>query len=113
MDGVRQDVGHLQVWGCVAYVYIPKKKGGSKLSNRGQKGRLIGIESRGLYRILILETGLIIRSRNVIFEEGLGHHTLMPEGEYLEDDLTPAIESAPPHTDPTPTESAPTPEPVP
>ena len=35
---VRQDVGHLRVWGCVAYVYVPKEKGGGKLSNRGQRG---------------------------------------------------------------------------
>jgi hypothetical protein len=31
--GVRQDVGHIRVWGCIAYVYIPKEKGGSKLLN--------------------------------------------------------------------------------
>ena len=58
--GVKQDVGHVRVWGSVAYVHIPKEKGGSKLSDRGQHGRLIGIEGRGLYRVLILETGVVI-----------------------------------------------------
>jgi hypothetical protein len=58
--GNRQDVGHIHVWGCVAYVYILKEKGGSKLLDRGQKGRLIGIEGYGLYRVLILEMGAII-----------------------------------------------------
>jgi hypothetical protein len=58
--GIRQDVGHVRIWGCVAYVYIQKEKGGSKLSDQGQKGRLIGIEGRGLYRVLIPEMGAII-----------------------------------------------------
>ena len=78
--GQKQDVGHIRVWGCIAYIYIPSEKGGGKLADRGQKGRLMGMEGRGLYRILIPKTGQIIRSRNVIFEEGLGHRTLTAEG---------------------------------
>jgi hypothetical protein len=31
--GQKQDVGHIRVWGCMAYVHIPKEKGGSKLSD--------------------------------------------------------------------------------
>jgi len=93
----------------MAYVYVPKEHGGSKLSDRGQKGKLIGIEGRGLYKILIPETGVIIRSRNVVFEEGNGHRTLTAEGELLVDDdnidmhvpinPTPAIESTLPNLD--------------
>lgn len=78
----RQDVGHIRVWGCIAYVHITPEKGGGKLGNRGQRGRLIGMEGRGIYRILIPETGQIVRSCNVQFEEGTGHRTLTPEGEY-------------------------------
>jgi hypothetical protein len=69
----------------MVYVHIPIEKGRSKLSDRGQRGRLIGIEGWGLYRIFIPETGAIIRSRNVKFEEGLGHRTLTAEGEYFKD----------------------------
>jgi len=116
--GVRQDVEHIRVWGCVAYVHIPKEKGGSKLSDQRQRGRLIGIEGRGLYRVLILETGAIVQWRNVKFEEGLGHYTLTPEGEYFldngnndnnidflddmitQDMTTPATETAPPSQTP-------------
>jgi hypothetical protein len=58
--GNRQDVGHIRMWGCMAYVYIPKEKGRSKLSDQGQKGRLIRIEGHGLYRVLIPEMGAII-----------------------------------------------------
>ena len=46
----------------------------------------MGLEDQGIYRGLILETGKIIRSRNVVFEEGLGHHMLTDEGEYFVDD---------------------------
>ena len=115
--GMRQDVGHIRVWGCVVYVYIPKEKGGGKLSDRAQKGRLIGIEGRGLYRVLIPETGVVIRSRNVSFEEGVGHRTLTPEGEYFLDNTdmlnddgrldflndgtsTPSVDPSIPHVEP-------------
>jgi hypothetical protein len=84
--GEKQDVGHLRVWGCVAYVHIPREKGLGKLGNRGQKGRFIGIETQGIFWILIPETGEIIRSRNVRFEEGLGHRTLTPTGDYFVND---------------------------
>jgi hypothetical protein len=126
--GTRQDVGHVRVWGCVAYVHIPKEKGGGKLADRGQKGRLIGIEGRGLYRVLISETGVIIRSRNVKFEEGIGHRTLTAEGEYFVDiedadnnleflqvtnpptpTITPTVEAA--HPNPPPPPNAPNPLP--
>ena len=84
--GKRQDVGHIRVWGCIAFVYIPSEKGQGKLGDRGQKGRLLGMEGRGIYRILIPETGQILRSRNVVFEEGFGHRTLTAEGEYFADE---------------------------
>lgn len=80
----KQDVGHLRVWGCIAYAHIPKEKGGSKLDNRGIKGRLIGFVGRGVYRVLIEETEEVVKSRDVIFEEGLGHRTLSTEGEYIQ-----------------------------
>jgi hypothetical protein len=83
--GQKQDVGHIRVWGCIAFVYIPSEKDGGKLGDRGQKGRLLGMEGRGVYRVLIPETGQVIRSRNVVFEEGFGHRTLTAEGEYFAD----------------------------
>lgn len=43
------------------------------------------LESHGTYRILIPETSEIICSRDVIFEEGVGHCTLTAEGEYFAD----------------------------
>jgi hypothetical protein len=57
--GKRQDVGHIRVWECIAFVFIPSEKDGGKLGDRGQKGRLVGMEGRGVYRVLIPETGQI------------------------------------------------------
>jgi hypothetical protein len=91
--GQRQDVGHIRVWGCIAFVFIPSEKDGGKLGDRGQKGRLVGMEGRGVYRVLIPETGQIIKSRNIVFEEGLGHRTLTTEGEYFADDATQTMNS--------------------
>jgi hypothetical protein len=34
---------------------------------------------------MIPETEAIIQLRNIKFKEGLGHYTLMPEGEYFKD----------------------------
>jgi hypothetical protein len=42
---------------------------------------------------LIPETGVIIQSRNVVFEEGLGHRTLTPEGEYFQDEENDTLDS--------------------
>jgi len=71
------------------------------------------LQGWGLYRILIPETGAIIRLRNVKFKEELGHHTLTPEGEYFKDNnnnldlrflnnttVTPAKETTPPSLTP-------------
>lgn len=71
------------MWGCVAYVHIPREKGLGKLGNHGQKGHFIGIKTQGIFWILIPETGEIIRSQNIQFEEGLGHQTLTPAGDYF------------------------------
>jgi hypothetical protein len=45
--GKRQNVDHLRVWGCVAYIHIPAQTGRSKLDPRGIKCRFIGYEGRG------------------------------------------------------------------
>jgi hypothetical protein len=83
--GKKQDVGHICVWGCIAFVYIPSEKDGGKLGDHGQKGRLVGMKGHEIYRVLVPKTGQIIRSRNVVFEEGIGHRTLTAKGEYFAD----------------------------
>jgi hypothetical protein len=36
--GKEQDVGHICVCGCIAFVYILSEKDGGKLGDHGQKG---------------------------------------------------------------------------
>jgi hypothetical protein len=81
----KQDVRHICVWDCISFVYIPSEKNGGKLGDCGQKGQLVEMEGCEIYRVLVLETGQIIRSWNVVFEEGIGHCTLTAEGEYFAD----------------------------
>jgi hypothetical protein len=83
--GKKQDVGHICVWGCIAFVCIPGEKNGGELEDRGQKGWLVGMEGCGIHRVLVLKTGQIIRSWNVVFKEGIGHCMLIAEGEYFAD----------------------------
>ena len=74
--GKRQDVSHLRPLGCNAWAKIPKEKGESKLSPRSIQGKLIGYMGHRGYRTYIPATHKIIESRDVIFEEGLGHWSL-------------------------------------
>ena len=72
----KPDVSHLRAFGCVTYAKIPKEHGVSKLEPCSIKTVLIGYYGRGAYRLLDQLTGRIIKSRDVIFEEGSGHRTL-------------------------------------
>ncbi len=69
--GSKPDVSHLRVFGCVAYVLTPKTKR-RKLDAVGERGIMVGYH-RGskAYRVL-LDSGTIIVSRHVVFEEGKG-----------------------------------------
>ncbi|GIL74079.1 hypothetical protein Vretimale_10366 [Volvox reticuliferus] len=68
----RPDVSHLRIFGCAAYVHVPKEKR-SKLDPVSQKGTLVGYDSGGLYRVL-LENGVEVCA-NVIFDETtIGQH---------------------------------------
>jgi hypothetical protein len=49
---------------------------GGKLAPRAIKCTLIGYFGRDAYRLLDKATGKVYRSRDVIFEEGVGHRTL-------------------------------------
>ena len=77
---MKPNISHLQPIGCMAYAKIPVEKGGSKLDPRSIKGILIGYFGRDAYRIYDPDSRKIIRSQDVIFEEGTGHKMLpLPE----------------------------------
>jgi hypothetical protein len=72
----KPDVSHLHAFSGIVYAKIPKEHGVSKLEPRLIKTVLIGYYGWGAYWLLDQSTGRIIKSRDVIFEEGSGHRTL-------------------------------------
>ncbi|CAA7270908.1 unnamed protein product [Cyclocybe aegerita] len=74
--GKRQDVSHLRPFGCTAYAKVPKEVNPSKISPISIKYSLIGYYDRDAYKLFDRHTGKVIKSRDIIFEEGTGHRTL-------------------------------------
>src|SRR5882757_2765663 len=74
--GAKPDISHLRPFGCIAYAKIPTETDGGKLAPRSVKCVLIGYFGRDAYRLFDKSTGKTYRSRDVVFEEGVGHRTL-------------------------------------
>ena len=74
--GKQQDISHLCLFGCIAYAKIPVEIGISKLSPRSIKYVLIGYFGHGTYKLWDRASGTTIKSCDVIFKEGQGHHTI-------------------------------------
>ena len=67
---LKLDVSHLQVFGCMAYAYIPDANRNGKLSRKAEKLRFIGysLQTKG-YRLIDKDTLRVIVRRDVIFNE--------------------------------------------
>jgi hypothetical protein len=69
----RPQLAHLKAYGCRAYAMTSdaqlKKKRLSKLDPRAHIGYLVGYDSTNIYRIWILYKGIVISTRDVIFDE--------------------------------------------
>jgi hypothetical protein len=72
----KPNMSHLHAFSCITYAKIPKEHGVSKLEPHLIKTVLIGYYGQGAYWLLDQSTGRMIKSRDVIFEEGSGHCTL-------------------------------------
>lgn len=84
--GLKPDVGHLRVFGSVAYARVPPDSR-RKLEPKSEKGILVGYYDDAAYRVMRPDHS-IIKSKDVIFAEGLGSRTLTMSGSDL--DLSPA-----------------------
>src|SRR5437764_2607650 len=71
VTAIQPDISHLRVYGCKAYVMIPREKipRTQKLAPRAEIGYLIGYDSTNIFRIWIPKKGEVRRSRDVIFDE--------------------------------------------
>ncbi|KAJ3493089.1 hypothetical protein NLJ89_g11094 [Agrocybe chaxingu] len=85
--GKRQDVSHLQPFSCTVYAKIPKEVNPSKISPISIKYLLTGYYNCNTYKLFDRHTGKVIKSCDVIFEEGTGHRTLPTTPPADEDDI--------------------------
>ena len=67
--GKKPSLSHLKVFGCDAYVHVPKEKR-SKLDNKSERCIFIGYKD-GLkcYKLWNPETRKVVYSRDVVFRE--------------------------------------------
>ncbi|THH04746.1 hypothetical protein EW146_g10095, partial [Bondarzewia mesenterica] len=69
----KPNVAHLRVFGCKSYILVPKAQR-RKLDAKSLECTLIGyLPNRKAYRLVHRPSGRIVKSRNVIFDEGAGH----------------------------------------
>ena len=65
----KPDLTKIRVFGCAAFVHVPKENRSMKLSTRSKVGALVRNED-GMYRIWDFEQKCIIMSKHVKFAEG-------------------------------------------
>ena len=69
----KPDVSNLRVFGCRAYVNIPKERRvqAEKFVPRAQIGKLIGYKSHSIYKIYLIDDGRVVETPHVTFNESL------------------------------------------
>lgn len=68
-SGKKPDIGHLHIFGCITYSYIPKEKR-TKLEPTAEKGIFVGYsETSKAFRIYIPAQRRVVVRRDVKFEE--------------------------------------------
>ena len=69
----KPNLSHLRIFGCTTYVHTPKEFQ-RKLDSLSKKCILVGYSGSHIYRLWDLEKAVVIRGRDVIFDNGF-HHT--------------------------------------
>ena len=68
-SGQKLDLGHLRTFGCIAYAHLEAQKR-DKLDSKAIKCLFIGYsDERKAYRLYNIESGRVLESRDVIFDE--------------------------------------------
>jgi transposase InsO family protein len=76
--GRKPDLSGLQPFGATAYSLIPKQQRGGKLADVSAKGTLLGYASNGAGYKVLLESGKVVNSRNVVFAKAGKNVTFDP-----------------------------------
>jgi hypothetical protein len=96
--GVKPEVGHFGIFGCLVYIHVPKEKR-SKLEPSGRKGTFVGYnESSKEYRIYISGQRQIEVSRDVSFEEEVAFRKSRRSHIETDSEREEEMVSSPPHT---------------
>ena len=69
LSGAQPSVKHVVVFGSDGFLHVPKVHRGSALDERAHHCIMIGYAANGGWRVLDLETGKIVSSRDVTFNE--------------------------------------------
>jgi hypothetical protein len=73
-SGDKLEVNHMRIFGCLAYVHVPKDKR-IKLDPYGKKGTFVGYsDTSKAYRVYIPNHWKIDISRDVTFDEDVAFH---------------------------------------
>jgi len=68
--GQKPDVGHLRVFGCVAYALTPFQRREHKLGPVSSKGYMVGYTATTAnYRVYLPESGTVVETSDVRFDE--------------------------------------------
>ena len=108
--GVKPNLQHLRILGCMAYVHVPEEKR-IKLDSHTMKGQLIGYGGTNQWKVWIPEKEEVVLSRDVIFDEKEGEKlmTEVPAGSAAKPVILPEIRvlPGPPDQYPTPPATVP------
>src|SRR5881227_182819 len=70
---IKPDIGHLRIYGCKAYAYIPEEvreqETHHKLISRARIGYLVGYESTNIYRIWFPQFREVRPEKNIAFNK--------------------------------------------
>lgn len=106
-SGHKPDIAHLRAFGATAYVHVQDHKRG-KLDPKSTMCIMVGYYGDAAYRCYDPLTRKVLKSHDVIFEEGMGHRTL----EAHDDPLATLADNPPTRETPNP-DLAPAPAPPP
>jgi hypothetical protein len=81
--GVKPNVAHLRVFGSVAYAKVIPAP--AKLEPRTVKAVMVGYRETAGYHLWDPQAHRFFWSRDVVFEEGLGHWSRAPAGGDVDD----------------------------
>ena len=68
--GRKPSLNHLRIFGCTAWVHVPKESGRQKLDDKSKRMCLVGyISEKGIYKVYDPTNGKFSSARDIIFDE--------------------------------------------